>query len=138
MTVRVRGAAIADAAAIAQVHVDTWRTTYKGIMTDESLASLSYDQRQQTWEAAIRSPVRSTVLVAEDDSGQVVGFASCGAARGENEFEGELYAIYVTQSAQGKGIGRELSNSVARDLKARGFNSMLVWVLADNPFRRFL
>lgn len=66
-----------------------------------------------------------------------MGFASCGPARDEKEFGGELYAIYVDQRSQGKGIGRSLVRLVVQDLRTRGFDSMLVWVLAENPFRKF-
>jgi len=55
----------------------------------------------------------------------------------EGMFNGELYAIYVIQSMQGRGAGRKLALAAARDLKGRGSNSMLVWVLADNPYKRF-
>jgi GNAT superfamily N-acetyltransferase len=138
MVVKVRRASISDAPAIARVHADTWRTTYKGLMTDEFLPNLSYDRRQRMWEESLNDPKRTTtVLVADDEEGRVIGFAACGAARDEKEYDGELFAIYVTQDWQGRGVGRELLRSAAQDLKARGFGSMLVWVLADNPFRRF-
>lgn len=44
----IRIATIADAPAIAKVHVD-WRTTYKGIVSDDVLANLSYSQREEKW-----------------------------------------------------------------------------------------
>ena len=138
MGVRVRGATLDDTAAIARVHVDTWRTTYRGLVADEYLSSLSYDQRQKTWEGALRDPTRrTTLLVAEEGAGRIIGFAACGPAREEKEFEGELYAIYVDQGSQGKGVGGELVRAVVKDLKARGMKSMIVWVLADNPFKKF-
>jgi ribosomal protein S18 acetylase RimI-like enzyme len=136
--VRVRPAQIRDAPAIAKVHVDTWRTTYHGIVTDEYLSSMSYERRQRMWETALQDPKTQSVFVAEEDQGNVVGFAACGPAREMREtFDGELYAIYVFHNAQGKGAGRRLALSVARDLKARSFDSMLVWVLEQNPFKRF-
>ena len=130
----MRRATVQDAVAIAYIHVDTWRTTYKGIIADEFLSNLSYERRQQMWEDAIKDQKNPTrVFVAEED-GQTIGFAACGPARDEKEFAGELYAIYVTQSSQEKGVGRMLAGSAASDLKSRGLNSMLVWVLAENPF----
>jgi ribosomal protein S18 acetylase RimI-like enzyme len=70
--------------------------------------------------------------------GAVVGVAHGGPNRGTEEgYDGELYLIYVRREAQGWGLGRRLTTSVASDLMARGFSSMIVWVLADNPSRRF-
>jgi len=49
MRVHIRVANVPDAAAIAKVHVDSWRTTYTGIVPDEYLAQLSYEQQGQGW-----------------------------------------------------------------------------------------
>ncbi|MCK9313152.1 MAG: hypothetical protein M0P20_03745 [Methanocorpusculum sp.] len=38
---RIRDASVADAAAIARVMVDTWKTAYRGIIDDYYLNSLS-------------------------------------------------------------------------------------------------
>jgi ribosomal protein S18 acetylase RimI-like enzyme len=38
---------------------------------------------------------------------------------------------------QGRGIGRLLFEEVVRRLRAEGFDSMMLWVLAGNPARRF-
>ena len=127
-----------DATAIAHVHIDTWRTTYRGIVTDEYLSNMSYDRGKRVWETTLQDPKTQSVFVAEDEQNRIVGFATCGAAREERRtFDGELYAIYVLQTMQGKGIGRRLVLSATHDLKDRGSHSMLVWVLAENPFKRF-
>ena len=46
---KIRPATAGDAAALARVHVDSWRTTYRGIVPDEALAHLSYERREQLW-----------------------------------------------------------------------------------------
>jgi len=137
--VNVRRAQPQDAAVIARVQVDTWRSTYRGIVPDKHLDDMSCERSQRNWEKLVSDPDRrSTVFVAEDDRGSVVGFAACGAARDDaRDYESELYAIYVNQNMQRKGLGKRLVLSVAQDLKARGFDSMLIWVLADNQYRRF-
>ncbi|EKP95233.1 GNAT family N-acetyltransferase [Thermaerobacter subterraneus] len=69
---------------------------------------------------------------------RVVGFAAAGPERsGDPEFRGELGAIYVLEEYQGRGVGRRLVAAAVRELLARGHRSMLVWVLAQNPYRRF-
>ncbi len=128
-----------DVAAITRVHVDTWRSTYRGIVPDKHLDGMSYERSQKNWEERISDPDRrNTVFVAEDDEGSVVGFAACGAARdGAQDYESELYAIYVNQNMQRRGLGKRLVLSVVRDLKTRCFGSILIWVLADNQYKRF-
>ena len=136
MGITIRKAESKDSVGIAHVHVDTWRSAYEGIVPYERLANLSYERSQQMWEGILRD-VKMSTFVAEDDSGRIAGFANCGSARDTKDFGGELYAIYVLQNAQRMGIGRRLVLAVANDLVARGFSSMLVWVLEENPSRRF-
>lgn len=135
----MRRAEISDAAGIARISVDTWRSAYAGIVPDEYLASLSYETREERWRFALeRSSAATSIYVAESRSGGIVGFASCGPERTDDpEYRGELYTMYVAPAAQGKGVGRMMCSSVANDLKERGLGSMLVWALEQNPSRRF-
>jgi GNAT superfamily N-acetyltransferase len=136
----VREATHSDVSAMARVHVDTWRTTYQGIVPDEFLANLSYEKRENGWHQVLDNAPndRNFTYVAEDESGQIVGFANGGVERADDPvYQGELSAIYVLKSNQQKGIGRELVRAVAQKLGQMEIHSMLVWVLADNPACRF-
>jgi ribosomal protein S18 acetylase RimI-like enzyme len=137
--VEVRRAQLEDAATIARIYVNTVRVTYRGIIPDKFLNDMSYDRHKKSWEEGISDPNnRTTVFVAEDDGGRVVGFAECGATRDDaQDYKGELYAIYVNHNMQRKGLGRRLVLSAVQDLRARGFDSMLIRVLADNKYNRF-
>lgn len=131
----VRPARIADAAAIARVHVASWRSTYRGLLTDEFLDSLDEPTYTQRW-GRILAEGSSRVYVASGGD-DVVGFASGGRERaGEDGFEGELYAIYVVREAQGQGHGRRLVEAVVTGLRELGLEDMIVWVLRDNPSAR--
>lgn len=140
MGIRIREAAPGDAGPITRVHIDTWRTSYAGIVPDEHLAGLSYSDREAVWvQILTRDDALQGNFVAETGGGEVVGFAGGGPEReGDEVYRGELYAIYLLQEHQGKGIGRRLACTVARGLLSAGFESMLLWVLEDNrPARRF-
>jgi L-amino acid N-acyltransferase YncA len=137
--IAIRPAAPEDAAGIGRVHVDSWRTTYAGIVSDTTLANLSYEKSTDRNRAfmAQDEPGRH-YFVAEDETGRIVGFAMGGRARGENPgFEGELYGIYLLKESQGQGTGRRLVGAMASALAGDGVRSMMVWVLAENPSRRF-
>ena len=112
MAITIRPSEASDAAAIARVHVDSWRTTYPGIVPDDYLNSLlSYEQREEFWEELLTQGESTTfACVAEDTSGPVVGFASAGSERsGEAAYKGELYTIYILDSHQRQGIGSDWS-----------------------------
>jgi GNAT superfamily N-acetyltransferase len=132
----IRKADSKDIPGIAKVHVDSWRTTYKGIVPNTFLDSLSYENREQIWKRGIKE---SHVYIAEDEDGQIVGFATGGKERtGKYEaFKGELYAIYLLEEQQGKGLGQKLFMSVVHDLKDKKLNSLLIWALEANPACRF-
>jgi len=139
MSFSIRPAQPDDAPSIARVHVESWRSTYKGLMPDETLANLSTERRESFWRDVISNHDASNfVYVAEMDDGQVVGFASGGPERdGHPVYKGELYAIYLLQAYQGQGIGRVLVTQVARKLVETGHNNMLVWVLTGNAACHF-
>jgi GNAT superfamily N-acetyltransferase len=135
----IREATIADARAIAEVHVDSWRTTYGGMLPDAFLAALSPDRSEELVRATfLKSEGRTWTYVAEDDEGTIVGFARGGPERsGHPEFTGEIYAIYLRQGAQRGGTGRGMMLANAHRLLASGISSMLIWVLEQNPSRHF-
>ena len=131
----VRPTALDDAAAIARVHVASWRTTYHGMLPDDFLASLSEAQYSERWSRVIGEG-SSRVYVVDGPEG-IVGFASGGRERaGEGGFAGELYAIYVLDGSQRRGYGRELVRAVAGALREMGLTDMIVWVLRDNAAAR--
>jgi ribosomal protein S18 acetylase RimI-like enzyme len=78
------------------------------------------------------------VFVAVDYAGKIVGFASGGNTREPVPgYDGELYAIDLYGDVQGQGLGRRLVHNIAQTLANRGYKSIVVWVLADNPARGF-
>jgi ribosomal protein S18 acetylase RimI-like enzyme len=131
----IRAALPNDAAEIARVHVESWRSSYRGLLADEFLDSLSEAGYADRWRRVIGDGA-SRVFVVEEPDG-VVGFASGGRERaGESGYEGELYAIYIVAGSQRKGHGRELVHTMAAALREKGLRDMIVWVLRDNTSAR--
>jgi ribosomal protein S18 acetylase RimI-like enzyme len=130
----IRTADVSDAPAIARVHVDSWRSTYGSLLPADFLASLTEDGYADRWRRFI-SERSSRVYVVQEGEAQsrVVGFASGGRERaGETGYTGELYAIYLLESSQRRGYGRELVRAVVAGLREMGLEDMLIWVLRDN------
>src|SRR5258706_4359955 len=136
----IRTADVDDAAAIARVHVLSWRSTYKELLPAEFLESLTETGYTDRWRRFISERSSRVYVVQEgDDRAAVVGFASGGRERaGETGYTGELYAIYLIESSQRRGHGRELVRAVAGGLRELGLEDMIVWVLKDHqPAREF-
>ena len=118
--------------------MDTWRAAYGGIVPDNYLEDLSYQESERLWRDVIAAD-DGCVLVAEDEGG-VFGFASGSPterfSRELREYKGELKTVYVLPSHKGTGVGRQLVGAVARHFADYGVNSMLLWVFAENRAAR--
>jgi ribosomal protein S18 acetylase RimI-like enzyme len=137
--VTIREARVEDAAGIARVHVDSWRSTYAGIVPDTYLANISYERRERRWcDILGNTPSNQYHFVAVNDEGYVVGFVSGGSERNADPmYQAELYSIYLLQEYQGQGIGRQLTYKLVEKFLQSGITSMLLWVFVDNPACRF-
>jgi GNAT superfamily N-acetyltransferase len=132
----IRTARPGDQAGLALVHIESWRTTYRGLVPDEFLAKLSLEARERRWTRMLDTAQSDghLILVAENEAGQIVGFADGGRQReADLPYKGELYAIYLLQEAQGRGLGRLLMQTLARRLEEAGFEDLLLWVVTANP-----
>ena len=124
----------ADAAGIAGVHVDVWRTAYPGMLPDHTLAGLSRPRIAWHYERAIRRG--DGVLVARS-GGLVIGFATLSRRPAGAPGDGEVETLYVLDDWRERGIGRSLMQAAARALRALSCRSLFLWVLAENPSRWF-
>lgn len=134
---RIREAKLGDEVGIANVYVDTWRSTYQGLVDQEYLDKLNYDASIARWKKRIVEEPNS-IIVAEEEKGTIVGYSFNGPNR-ENDpiYTGEIYAIYILEKFQRKGSGKLLVKESANRLRSLGMRSMVVWVLKGNQSYRF-
>lgn len=128
-----------DAAAIAALHVESWRSAYRGILLDEYLDKRAHLERADVWRQRFSGPHHETMftVLAEED-GQLLGFAC--VSPDENAVYGSfLDNLHVAPGYTGKGIGRKFLSEVARRLVEDGSHSGLyLWVIEQNlRARRF-
>lgn len=135
----IRHADIGDAAEIGKVHVESWRTTYRGIVPDRYLDAIDEDEWSERQRRNLTEAPDDVVSLVAEVEGQIVGWAVGGPNREPDlDYAGELYAIYLLPGYQRSGIGLGLTVAVARWLTDAGMESMAVWVLAKNhQARRF-
>lgn len=138
--IAIRAAQAEDAADIARIHVESWQSTYAGILPDEILLGLDSAQHEARWWRHVLGRFRRNhfVYVAEDPDCGIVGFASAGPSRQTGlPYRGEVYTIYLRDDYHGMGIGKQLfASTVAGVQEARG-PSVIVWCLSANPSRFF-
>lgn len=126
----VRPAEPTDAPAMARLHVDTWRETYRGVMNDETLdhpGLLSW--RKTFWTAALTDPryAQNTVAVAVHE-GELIGIAMSGPSTDGFEGAQQLYVLYTYVEFHGAGVGEALLNTVIDRIEPAA-----LWVADPNP-----
>jgi ribosomal protein S18 acetylase RimI-like enzyme len=134
--IAIRDARLDDAGPIARLDVETWQATYAGILATPYLVGLTPARRETGWTNLIRREPRDVQVAAARD-GTVIGFGSCGASRGEPDFPGEVFTLYVAPDWQNQGVGRRLLLAMFERLAAQGYGAVVIWVLRDNPARFF-
>ena len=129
---KIRPALPSDARAIADLHVRTWQSTYRGIVPDAYLDALSVDERETLLRESIERG--SPEMWVADCESEITGWVAFDASRDPDAKPtvGEIQAIYVAPEHWSTGTGRELWKIARARLVERGFASVTLWVLEQN------
>lgn len=132
----VRPARAADAQALADLYVQSWRDTYLGIIPPDYLYGMSIEKQAQEFYRELTD--RRVFGYVAERRGRAVGFVTGGPERsGDSIYSGEIYSLYVRKTCQRRGIGSRLLTTLASEFLRHDLHSLLVWVLSENPFRHF-
>jgi GNAT superfamily N-acetyltransferase len=142
----IRAGKRADADAVTDVQVASWRAGYAHVFPDSLLYADDFDSSRRTfwnnWRFGAGHRIAVVVDTAADEpDGRVIGFCSYGPererARGHTG-RGEIWAFYLHPDFWGSGAAARLMEHVEQRLQAEGFGTAVLWVLDDNPrARRF-
>jgi len=133
----VRRATVDDAEAFERIRIATWQATYRGLFPDAVLDQMQPNVERRRDRLRDLSESRTEFCFVAEVAAEVVGFAICCPERtGDPVYRGEVAAIYVLPSHQGKGLGRALIRESVRELAARGMTTLLIWVLRENSIGR--
>lgn len=132
---RIAPLAPADADEVARLQDDLWRATYADLLPawvldarDEADNIQRWRERAAAHAKAGRSSEGARTLVAHDESGVPIGWASTGPPRdADPPTDTELWSLYLASEYQGSGIADQLLEAVLPS-PAPGH----LWVLAGN------
>jgi GNAT superfamily N-acetyltransferase len=137
----IRPAKVADAEAIAVVHVRTWQVAYRGQVPQDHLDRLDPAERSAAWTDGLRAAEPPTATFVLEDGDAVIGFVHVSPSRDDDVDPadvGEVNAIYLLPAHWGRGGGRLLLAAGLRALRAAGFTAATLWVMDSNArARRF-
>ena len=134
----IREARVADAEGIARAHTASWRSSYRGILPDRVLDQIDIGQRTESRVRILKDPAMVHLVAYDTTHHDIVGFCDAGEARRRHvaPARAEIYAIYLEHHAKRHGLGRELFEGATSILRARGLDSLVIWVLEDNHHAR--
>ena len=139
--VLIRQAIVADAAELTRLHISAWQAAYRGLIPDAILDDLTEMKNPWNWGRRLVAPAPESRYWVIERDGRVVGCAGTGIPREADrdaETTAELYGLYLDPASWGQGLGRALMAHALADLRARGFRTLVLWVLRDNERgRRF-
>jgi ribosomal protein S18 acetylase RimI-like enzyme len=127
-----RTADSADAHAVACLHVESWRQSYRGIYSDSFLDGDRLPERIAAWKQRLSAAGDGDfTIVAERDSA-IVGFVY--VITGDGSTNGALIQnIHVAPGLKRQGLGSRLLAEAAKVLLDRSREAGLaVWVREDN------
>lgn len=135
---RVRVATPADAHAIAALHAESWRATYRGALRDDYLDGDVLAERRTTWDDRFAAPAANQYVLVAEDGDALVGFA-CAYACDDERWGTQLDNLHVRPARHGAGIGAGLVRALAAWCAAtHAATGLYLWVVDTNQgARRF-
>jgi GNAT superfamily N-acetyltransferase len=137
--ITIRKATLEDAAEIANVHINSWREAYRGLLPQEFLDErpLNFKNRYELWKRVTQNSEQVT-LVAESTDHGIVGFVNGTHGRDKEKKDWcEVWCIYLLKKYHGKKIGFNLLKQYFNAHIEKGFSKGYLWVLDDNPTIKF-
>lgn len=130
----IRFAIKEDLDSIAKLYVHNHKTTYRGLLSEEYLSSLTVDGAKKRWETYLSENNRIWVAYESDI---FLGFA---AGKEDNELKDTWYldSLHVSENARGRGIGTQLILVMGRYAADNGFKSMSICVVKGNDTAKSL
>jgi L-amino acid N-acyltransferase YncA len=127
----VRPAQLEDVPAMARVHVQSWKETYRGTLPDSMLDRSDFvPDRERFWTNVLTDDwYQNNPAAVAEINGVVVGIAMSGLPEEDDAvWPVQLYVHYVLAAHYGSGAGLKLLNAVVSPEHAAG-----LWIVDPNP-----
>jgi len=132
----LREASQRDAGAIAQLHAESWRSAYRGILSDDYLANRVHAERVALWHDRFSANATEMFVMVAETGGVLDGFA-CVFPHEDPIFGSFLDNLHVAPARTGQGIGKLLFSEAARRLlNSEKLGGLYLWVIEQNKRAR--
>jgi ribosomal protein S18 acetylase RimI-like enzyme len=133
-----RRAEACDADRIAQLHAESWRRTYRGMMRDEFLDGDVLTNRCHAWRDLMTTLGAGKLVLLAEDGAHLAGFI-CVTGDEDVLWGSYVNNLHVATSHMRRGVGKALMGHAARWLRdSYARSSIYLWVMQRNDrARRF-
>jgi GNAT superfamily N-acetyltransferase len=125
----VRPGTEGDLERIAEIKVRNWKDTYGPLMPPEVLRPFLDPVGQLDDVRQSVASADAILLVAEDHTGNVIGFSLAFLDHGSDPW---LESLHVHPDFQSRGAGTLLMRATARELRSRGHSTLRLGVVEGN------
>ncbi|MCS0350446.1 GNAT family N-acetyltransferase [Vibrio ordalii] len=128
----IKAAEYCDFERIAQLHAQSWRTHYQGILGKEYLDNDVLEDRLLIWQTRLINPPFNQHVLLIEEGGLLCGFI---CAFGNHDFDkgSIIESLHIDENYRGRGIGRQLIQEMAVWFEQYFPNSgVYLEVMADN------
>jgi GNAT superfamily N-acetyltransferase len=113
------------------VRIDSWRTTYRGMIPDAYLDGMTVEASTAIWDRVLTAGANTTSVFVAEHAGEIIGLASGTMLKEpKHDLDAELVAIYLRREFQRVGLGHRLVGEVVDAQRAHGATGLLTWVIA--------
>lgn len=128
----IRAATKDDVDCIAKLRNDTWKTAYKGIVSDQFLSKLDNNEKAKRFCLFLGEKDKFLFVYSDNRTNQICGYVQFGKPNEFIQADSEIYALYVLDDFQRQGIGKALMLEANKKLKENGNKNAIIWVFSDN------
>ena len=123
----IRPATVADADAIAALHVASWRSAYRGILKDGTLGPTLDGERRAHWRRKLAAMAPADAVLIVEGQGFIAAWA-----KGDPGFGAYIDNLHVHPERRSAGLGRRLLGAAMRRVADRGEVRAYLWVFDGN------
>ena len=124
----IRDAVYDDIDKIAKLYISNWKETYKGLLPEDYLNSLTKEYAVEKWNKYLKN--KNHIFVAYEGN-EFLGFV---ASKKDDNEEGYWYldSLHITKNSRGKGIGTKLIYKVGKYALTNGYQCMSICIVKGN------
>ena len=129
---KYREAKNTDAEQLATIHANSWRSTYRGLFSDDFLNNGVFENRRSVWNERLNKPSNNQLVLVAEENNKIIGFI-CVYGNDDVQYGSLIDNLHIKQSHKRNGIGTELMINAGEWLQLRyPENGAYLWVMEEN------